>query len=127
MFTYDVYEAGAVYGEARFTVTADLVARWRQVYDAPSRPRDDAPAGIVVLVQQKAYKDVVTPRPPGHVQGGQWFALSGRIAVGAEIRTIVSCVDKELRNGRRWVRMGFEGRIGDVPIYKGINTVLVPQ
>jgi len=127
MFTFDVYEAGAVYGEASFVVTPDLVARWHAVYDTQPQADDKVPAGIVVLIQQKAYKDVVTPRPPGHVQGGQWFALSGRIVVGAEIRTIVSCVDKELRGGRRWVRMGFEGRIGDVVIYNGINTVLVPQ
>lgn len=126
MYLFEVYRAGAVYGEAVFDVTRELVDRWSQAYGGESQ-RVVAPIGLIVLIQQKAYKDVVAPRPPGHIQGGQYFEALGPILVGARVTTRVSCVDKELRNGRRWVRMGFEGWSSDGSVYKGINTILVPM
>ena len=85
------------------------------------------PSGLVILMQQQAYKRIVTPRPPGHVQGRQEFKVIAFPRPGVTVLTDVSCISKEIRKERRWVRMGFEGRTMEgTPVYSGINTVLVP-
>lgn len=127
MFIYDTYEPGAVYGSDLFVVTPAVIAAWEAVY--PDDARDGLmPPGLVTLMQQQAYKAVVTPRPPGHVQGGQVFELHGLAPTGSTVTTEVSCLTKEIRKERRWVRMGFRG-VGDDGrlIYTGVNTVLVPM
>jgi hypothetical protein len=126
MFVYATYEAGAVYGSASFHVTEELIANWLTTYPGDLRG-PFAPVGIVVLIQQKAYKDIVTPRPPGHVQGGQQFTLHKLIPVGATVVTQVSCTSKEIRKERKWVDMGFRGTVDGELAYTGINTILVPM
>jgi hypothetical protein len=126
LYTFDVYQAGAIYGEASFDVTPELVRLWCRTFGGGDGGAH-APAGLIVLIQQKAYKDVVAPRPPGHIQGGQYFETLAPILAGARVTTRVGCVDKELRKGRRWVRMGFDGRTSEGPVYRGINTILVPM
>lgn len=127
MFVYDTYEAGAVYGTNPFEITPAVIAAWEAVY--PGDARDGLmPPGLVTLMQQQAYKVVVAPRPPGHVQGGQTFEIHALAAVGSVVTTEVSCLDKEIRKERRWVRMRFRGFGPDGGlIYSGVNTILVPM
>lgn len=126
MFTYDVYEPGKVYGTDSFVFDEAMLGKWKRVY-----PDDDGggrmPAGMIALIQQQAYKAVITPRPPGHIQGGQRFQIYGLPPVGTTITTSVSCISKEIRKERRWVAMGFlavgsDGR----EIFQAVNNVITP-
>lgn len=127
MFVYDTYEAGTTYGAETFEVTPELVAQWHRIYGG--RPADDAsaPAGIVILAQQRAYKNIIAPRPPGHMIGSQQIAVHGRVPVGARITTEVSCLSKEIRKERKWARMGFTGKVGDKAVYTSVTHVLCPM
>jgi hypothetical protein len=127
MFVYDTYEEGKSYGHDRFEFTPALAALWLEMF-----PDDDhgdrMPPGMITLVQQNAYKNVIAPRPPGHVQGGQSFQLHRLPTLGTAITTEVSCLSKQILKKRRWVKMKFlscdeQGR----PLFVGINTVLVPR
>ncbi len=127
MFVYDSYEPGKVYGHDDFEIGHDIVRRWLEMF-----PQDDCagrmPPGMITLAQQNAYKNIITPRPPGHIQGGQTFELYSLPAVGATVRTEVSCESKEIRKERRWVKMKFVARDLDGRlIYTGVNTILVPM
>lgn len=127
MYVYDTYEAGKVYGHDDFRIDADIVQRWLAMF-----PEDECggrmPAGMITLAQQNAYKNVITPRPPGHIQGGQSFDLHWLPPVGATLRTEVSCESKEIRKERRWVKMKFVSRDLDGRlVFTGVNTILVPM
>ena len=70
----------------------------------------------------------VTPRPPGHIQGGQTFELHWLPPIGTTLRTEVSCLGKEIRKERRWVKMKFISRdLAGKLVFTGINTILVPM
>ena len=125
MFVYDTYEPGKVYGTDQFQITRAVIEGWFAVYPQDSFA-NSMPEGLVVLIQQQAYKRIVAPRPPGHVQGRQRFQVHSSPIVGSIIYTDVSCISKQIRKERRWVEMGFRGHANDVEVYSGINTILVP-
>jgi len=126
VFVYESYEAGKIYGTDQFRITRELISGWLDIYGVDSGA-DAMPPGLVVLIQQQAYKRIVAPRPPGHVQGRQRFQLYSLPPAGSVIHTDVSCISKEIRKERRWVEMGFHGRTQEgAAVYSGINTVLVP-
>lgn len=126
VFVYESYEAGMLYGQDEFRITRDLIRRWVDIFGDSSSP-ELMPSGLVVLMQQQAYKKVIAPRPPGHVQGRQQFEVHSLAPLDSVVYTDVSCVSKEIRKQRRWVHMGFRGRLaGGVEVYSGVNTVLVP-
>lgn len=127
MFVYDSYEAGKTYGHDDFVVDTDIVRRWLEMF-----PEDESggrmPAGMITLPQQNAYKNIITPRPPGHIQGGQTFELHWLPPIGTTLRTEVSCLGKEIRKERRWVKMKFISRdLAGKLVFTGINTILVPM
>jgi hypothetical protein len=126
VFVYETYEPGKLYGTHQFRITRELIRDWLAIYASDSST-DLMPPGLVILMQQQAYKAIVAPRPPGHVQGRQQFQVHVLPPVDSIIHTQVSCISKEMRKERRWVEMGFRGRTSaDVEVYTGINTILVP-
>jgi hypothetical protein len=126
VFVYDTYEVGKVYGTDEFRVTRACVRDWLAMYPGEA-DGEVMPPGLVVLIQQQAYKRIVTPRPPGHIQGRQRFQLHLLPVGETVIHTAVACLSKEIRKERRWVEMGFRGlTAAGALVYTGINTVLVP-
>ena len=126
MFIYDSYEVGKIYGHDQFRITSELICGWHALYESTA-DKNVIPVGLIVLIQQQAYKKVITPRPPGHIQGSQRFQVHSLPRVDSVIVTEVSCLSKEIRKERRWVEMRFQGCTDDgVRVYSGVNTVLVP-
>lgn len=126
VFLYETYEAGKIYGTDSFPVTCEVIRAWLDIYGG-AWPTTSVPVGLVVLMQQQAFKRIITPRAPGHIQGRQRFTLSSPFPVDSVVYTEVSCISKAIRKERRWVDMGFTGRTSDgAELYSGINTVLVP-
>ena len=113
---YDDFVPGAVLGEATEAYDPALAAGWQRIFGP--QPADGA--AIAVVMMMRAYLAVVAPRPPGNVHASQGFALAAEPRTGERIRTVVSCLGKEMRRGRRHVELRTEGTgEGGRPIYTG--------
>ena len=77
-------------------------------------------AGIAVVMMMRAYLAVVASRPPGNIHARQGFTLAAPPQPGERIRSVVTCVGKEMKRGRRHVEFRTEGTgAGGRPIYTG--------
>lgn len=125
MFHYETYEPGKSYGHDRFEMDRERRRLWRDMFPPGG---DRMPVALSVLIQQQAFTNVITPRAPGHVQGGQSFEFHSLPADDAPLDTEVYCIDKEIRRGRQWVRIGFTCRDGTGQVvFKSVNSVIVPK
>ncbi len=126
--TFDDFQPGATMGEHLETYGTELASRWQHIFGA--QPADGAggaaeAASIAVVMMMRAYLGVVAPRPPGNVHAGQRFSLQAVPRAGEAIRTVVSCVSKELRRERRYVELRTQGSgEGGRAIYDGRLTLI---
>jgi hypothetical protein len=117
---------GKTYGIDAFAVTQELCDRWRKLYELAG-DRSEAPLGIITLIQQQAFNTVMSPRTPGNVQAAQEFDVKGRPAIGSTVYTEVTCLSKEVRRERHWVRLEFRCRRPDgTMLFGGRNLIVVP-
>jgi acyl dehydratase len=128
LFTYDHYEPGKVYGVQEFTVDDAVIAKWRSVYPGDDEP-GVMPAGMLAMIVIDAVLTKNAPRPPGGVHGGQTWDLRRMPRIGETLLTEVSCLDKEIKKDRKWVRVATTTRSkdhGDI-VFTGVMTTLVAQ
>ncbi len=128
MWAFDDFEPGERLGEAAFIIDEDLVRRWLSLYANEPDPRPAVPAGMANLVVMRGYAQAVRPRPPGNVHASQSLTVERVPRVGECLTTTIRCDSKQIRNGRRWVRFGFEtanhaGRV----CYRGVITSVWSQ
>ncbi len=125
LFTYAHYEPGKVYGEKKFTVDEKALAKWRSVYPEDLES-DSIPGGMLAMIIVDAVLALNSPRPPGGVHAGQSFDVRRMPRPNEILITEVRCLDKEERNGRKWVRTQTITRseAGEV-LVTGIMTTLV--
>jgi hypothetical protein len=126
--TFDDFRPGAVMGEKVEVFDPALAQRWRRIFG--DRPGDGAGAGaegasMAVVMMMRAYLGIVTPRPPGNVHARQRFSLEGTPREGEAIRTVVTCVSRELKRDRRYVELQARGTgEGGRAIYGGRMTLI---
>lgn len=101
-WTYDSLQPGHEFGETRFSIDADRVAGWAQIYGGAEGDR--VPPGLLVVEMMRAYLDLVQPRPPGNIHAGQRLhCLDLDVPADAAITASVRCLEKTRRKGRGWV------------------------
>lgn len=128
VFNYDRYQPGTSYGTRDFSVDEATVARWRSIYPGDNEP-GVMPAGMLAMIVVDAILALNSPRPPGGVHGGQTFDVTRMPRIGEALRTEVSCIDKEIRKDRKWVRVRTVTRAagsGEL-LFTGVMTSLVAQ
>jgi len=124
MLTFETIPLDSEIGRRELLLESETVARWRELF-----PGDDAdglmPPGMIAVVTVKAYSDILVPRPPGNVHGEQRFEMIRLPRVGERLLTRLSCVSKERKGERRWVRFLTEttDAAGDA-CFRGLMTVL---
>lgn len=128
IFNYDHYQPGKRYGTRDFSVDDATVARWRSIYPGDDEP-GVMPAGMLAMIVVDAILALNSPRPPGGVHGGQTFDVTRMPRIGEALRTEVSCLDKEIRKDRKWVRVRSVTRAADSGelLFTGVMTSLVAQ
>ncbi len=106
VFTYDHYEPGKSYGSVEFTFDDGMLHKWRRVYPADGEGEGGAmPGGMLAMIVLDAVLKLNAPRPPGGVHAGQTFEVRRFPRLGERLSTEVTCLDKEIRKGRRFVRV----------------------
>ena len=124
MFVFDTFQPGKPIGTSAFRLDRDLVEHWFSLYPE-DRDGDRMPAGMTAVVLMRAYANTASPRPPGNVHGGQRFNIVRLPRIGDPLVTALVCDGKELKNGRRWVRIASETRRDDgTLLFTGLMTTL---
>lgn len=128
IFTFDHYEPGKVYGVKEFSVDESVIAKWQTVYPEDNDP-GLMPAGMLAMIVVDAVLTYNSPRPPGGVHGSQTFEVSRMPFIGECLLTEVRCLDKEIKKGRKWVRVRTTTRSKETNelVFTGIFTSLVAQ
>lgn len=121
---FEHFVPGAVIGRRTETVDAAALASWVELYPW-EKPEDGLlPPGYAVILQMRAFLNLVAPRPPGNIHAGQSFETYDRIAVGEAVTTEVKCLDKRMKGERRLVELEAYATGGDGrSLFKGVLTL----
>jgi hypothetical protein len=126
--TFDDFVPGAVMGETILVFEPALAQRWRSIFgDAPADGAGGAAegAGLAVVMMMRAYLSIVVPRPPGNVHARQRLQLADTPRCSEAIRTVVTCLAKEIRRERRYVELRACGTgDGGRAVYDGHLTLI---
>jgi hypothetical protein len=119
------FQPGAGLGEITQVFEPALSRAWQGIFGAEGAGTAAEGASIAVALMMRGYLAVVTPRPPGNVHARQRFTLEAAPVQGEAIRTVVSCLGKELKRERRYLDLGVRGTgTGGRPIYSGVLTLI---
>ena len=122
---WDDFQPGAPLGELTETFEPALAAAWRGIFGHDHAGGPAEGAGIAVAMMMRGYLGVVTPRPPGNVQARQRFTLDAVPQPGEAIRTVVTCLSKEIKRERRYLDLEVRGTgAGGRAVYSGILSLL---
>ncbi len=128
VITFEDFNRGAVMGESVEVFDEKLVQRWQKIFgDQPVGGANGAAEGasLAVVMMMRAYLNVVAPRPPGNVHARQRFSLESTPRQGEAIRTVIACVERELKRERRYVELQAWGTgEGGRSIYTGRMTLI---
>jgi hypothetical protein len=128
MFTFEHYEIGHVYGTHRLPIDAGLESRWLRTFPQDPWTAEAVAPGMLSVITLLAYTNVIAPRPPGNIHGGQRFDIVRLPRRGDVLDTTVRCEDKQVRKERKLVYLAFETRdaMRDL-VFRGIFTSIVAQ
>ena len=119
------FEPGAAMGEITQVFDASLSLAWEGIFGAGDSGRPAEAASIAVAMMMRGYLGVVTPRPAGNVHARQRFTLQALPKQGEAIRTVVTCVGKEIKRERRYVDLDVRGTGNDGrAIYHGVLSLI---
>lgn len=123
LLTYADFQPGAALGEHVEPYTPELAAAWRSIFGDAAGEGASGPAeaaSVAVVLAMRAYLAVVSPRPPGNVQARQRFTLHRLPRPGERVRSVLHCVDKQIKRERRCVDLQVQGLAdGGEPLYTG--------
>jgi hypothetical protein len=103
MMTYADFVPGTVLGECPFSFTPETLALWTDLFSDDARCRPTMPPAMIAMVVMRAFMQILHDRPPGNIHAGQKFWISRLPELNERLVTTLRCVDKDLRNERRWV------------------------
>jgi acyl dehydratase len=102
--TFAQLTPGRGFGEASFTCSEELLAKWRTIYPELRGPAAGlVPPGLSAVVYMDAYTQLVSPRPEGNVHATQRFRWHRLARVGETLRTTIEVGGTEVRDGRKRV------------------------
>ena len=106
---WDDFQPGAPLGELTEIFEPALATAWRDIFGHDHAGGRAEGAGIAMAMMMRGYLGVVTPRPPGNVQSRQRFTLDAPPQPGEAIRTVVTCLSKEIKRERRYLDLEVGG------------------
>lgn len=110
LLTYDGFEPGRDFGEARLTLDEGLMRRWLKLFPDDAAGLPDLPEGFASVIVMRAYIELIGPRPPGNVHASQSFSLRQLPQPGQTVITRMTSAGREIRRERRWVTIASETR-----------------
>lgn len=126
LLTFDRIEIGRSLGFHESIIDQAALDRWRAVYgDDVGGNTDAAPPDMVSGIVMAAQLELTNPHPDGGLHAGQQYVLHRRPVIGDTLRTSSVPLSKEVRKGRRWVRMKTEtSDQQDRLVYEAVLTMI---
>ncbi len=111
---------GSLMGVAEFRLTEVETSEWLALFPNDARYLPTMPRAMIAMVVMRAFMEIMRDRPQGNLHAGQTFWLSALPKLGAIMTTRLRCVEKNLKNGRRWVAFESE-TVGEAaaPLFRG--------
>ena len=123
VWVFDDFHPGARLGDVSIPLDADRMTHWAAIY-GKARTTNHVPAGMLVAAMMEAYLTVVRPRPPGNIHANQKLAFGGTAKPGDRLEAEVRCLNKVLRNERRWITLDVRLRNGAQDVLRGEITTI---
>jgi len=122
---FEHFQTGCVMGGIVQPCTSAMTRSLREIFGSRGSSDMAEGAAIGVAMMMRGYLGVVTPRPPGNVHVRQRFVLHAAPCEAEPIRTVVTCLSKEIRRERRHVKLDVRGTGADGrAIYTGILNLI---
>ena len=120
---FDDFVVGAEIGTHVASYDDETTAVWRAIFGT-QQPEGAESAGIAVALMMRSYL-AVTPRPPGNVHVRQRLRFKSLARPGETVRSVVSCVGKEIKRERGHVDIAVRA-VGEQerPLYEGRLTLV---
>jgi hypothetical protein len=106
MMTFDDFEPGLPLGACSFAFTKEALAEWSALFPDDRQSSPAMPPAMIAMVVMRAFTMVLHDRPRGNIHASQKFWISRLPTLNDRLTTRLSCIGKELKNGRRWLTFG---------------------
>jgi hypothetical protein len=103
MMVFDNIEPGIVLGQSEFRVTDAAVSEWTSLFPSDATGLPVMPRAMISMISMRAFMEIVHDRPKGNVHAEQSTVLSALPSIGDTLMTRLRCLEKVLKNGRRWI------------------------
>jgi len=121
VWVFDDFHPGAELGHVSIVLNAERISNWSAIYGGTS---DHVPPGLLVAVMMEAYLKAIQPRPPGNIHASQKLIFGEAAKPGDQLDATLTCIDKTMRNERRWVTFGVTLRNRSRDVLRGeIRTI----
>jgi hypothetical protein len=121
---FDVFQPGSCLGSISMSVDRIMLENWIRLY-GPRSESNVLPLAFAPLLLMRAMLAIVSPRPPGNIHVGQTYSIHRMPRIGDALTASVWCSEKELRRGRRIVKLQI--RLVDpketMPLVSGCSTM----
>lgn len=120
---FDDFRPGTVLHRLDFVLDDVRRGQWEEIYGSSDRG-SRVPAGMLVAAMMQIYIQATRRRPPGNIHAGQLLIFGQPVFWGNTLDGEVSCEEKSLRNGRRWLTFAVSLRKGKQEALQGrIQTI----
>jgi hypothetical protein len=107
--TFEDFEPGTRLGEHLDAYSADMAQAWQRIFGEHLVDGGAEAASVAMVLSMRAFLGVVSPRPPGNVHAREQFSLFSLPTPGEQVRSVVSCVAKEIKRERFYVDLDVAG------------------
>jgi len=120
---WEHFQPGGTLGEMTQVFEEPLAQTWRSIFGHDTTQAEAS--GIAIAMMMRGFLGVVSPRPPGNIHARQRFNLHALPQPGERVRTVVTCLSKEVKRERRYVDFQLQANgTHDRPLYDGILTLI---
>ena len=91
MPTFDTLQPGQALGRHAWSIDADAVAAYREIYELPAGAR--MPAGLLTVAVMRAFMAALDGAPPGSLHAGQRMAVERLPRLDEPLLTEIACMD----------------------------------
>ena len=111
---------GVELGQSEFRLTDAAASEWTSLFPSDATAMPVMPRAMVAMVTMRAFMEIMHDRPKGNIHAEQSTSIAVLPSIGDVMTTRLRCLEKTLKNGRRWITFGTETvRSCGTPLFRG--------
>jgi len=118
LWSFERFESGVSFGSVEVPLDERRIKLWQEIYG--ELVDEIIPEGLLVAAMMEAYIKAIQPRPKGNIHAAQKITFTNiKPLRGDALSVVLTCVHKEIKKSRRWIRFGAVIRTGDAIVMSG--------